>query len=220
MAEIEIRDREGGVLERRDVPVRPPRLGLLKQAVVRQEANRRAGTAATKVRSQVSGSRRKPWRQKGTGRARHGDRQSPLWKGGGAIFGPHPRDFSQKLPRRARREALRDALLGKVRDSEVLAVDEFPLEVVKTRQMADLLRKVGVKGSCLIAVGPMKEPPSGYETVAEAYTAIHRMTKNLPKVAVRRVEDLSVGDLLRHRHLLLSREGVDHLFPPVKEGEA
>ena len=104
----------------------------------------RTGTAATKVRTQVAGSRRKPWRQKGTGRARVGDRRSPIWRGGGAIFGPHPRDHSQKLPKKARRRALHDALLGKVRDSEVVAIDEFPLDVPKTRVMATLLTQIGV----------------------------------------------------------------------------
>lgn len=219
MAEISIRDLQGKVKERREIQVRPPRLALLKQAVVRAEANQRAGTAATKVRSQVTGSRRKPWRQKGTGRARSGDRRSPLWRGGGTIFGPHPRDFSQDLPRRARRGALADALLGKVRDSEVVAVEEFPLDPPKTKQMADLLGRMGIEGSCLVAVGPYKEPPPGHDTIDAAYTAIHRMTRNLPRVQVTRVEDLNVRDLLRHRHLLVSKAGVDYLFPPKPQGE-
>ncbi|MCZ6602532.1 MAG: 50S ribosomal protein L4, partial [Planctomycetota bacterium] len=129
VSQVAICDQKGKVLERRDIPVPGLRMALIKQAVIRQEANRRTGTAATKVRTQVAGSRRKPWRQKGTGRARVGERASPIWRGGGVIFGPHPRDHSQKLPKKARRRALHDALLGKVRDSEVVAIDEFPLDV-------------------------------------------------------------------------------------------
>ena len=219
MPEIAILDGKGTVLERREIPDRKLRLPLLKQAVIRGEANRRTGTAASKVRSQVVGSRRKPWRQKGTGRARAGDRRSPLWKGGGVIFGPHPRDHRQELPRKARREALRDTLLGKVKDSEVVAVDELPFEAVKTRQVAEWLARVGVSGSCLIAVGPLDEPPKGFENVPEARASIFRASRNLPRVSLVRVEDLNVGDLLKHRQLLLSRAGVDFLFPRKPEGE-
>jgi large subunit ribosomal protein L4 len=210
VSEIQIRDVQGNVLERREIGTDRPRLRLLKQAILRYEANRRAGTAATKVRSQVVGSRRKPWRQKGTGRARHGDRRSPIWRGGGVIFGPHPRSFSQKLPRRARREAIRDALQGKVRDSQVVGVESYPTEPPKTREMADLLKRLGIEGTCLIAVGPAPENP---------FRVIHRMARNIPGVKVIQVENLNALDLLRHRTLLVDRAGVDVLFPPASAEE-
>ena len=219
MGEIAIRDREGAVVEKREVPTPRPRRALIKQEIVREEANRRAGTASTKVRSQVSGSRRKPWRQKGTGRARHGDRQSPIWRGGGVIFGSHPRDFRQEIPKKSRRGAFRDVLAGKVRDGEVVAVDEFPLDPPKTREMAGLLDRLGVGGSCLIAVGPIREAPEGFDSADQAYAAVYRMSRNLSGVRVARIENLNSRDLLRHRFLLLSREGVEFLFPPKKAKE-
>ncbi|MCZ6601824.1 MAG: 50S ribosomal protein L4, partial [Planctomycetota bacterium] len=134
------------------------------------------------------------------------------------IFGPHPRDHSQKLPKKARRRALHDALLGKVRDSEVVAIDEFPLDVPKTRVMATLLTEIGVDGSCLIAMGPISEPPKGFDSAKAVLTAVVRMTRNLPGVTTTRIEDLNVGDVLRHRHLLVTRAGLEFLFPakPVK----
>ncbi len=116
------------------------------------------------------------------------------------------------MPRRARREALSDALLGKVRDSEVIALEQFPFDPPKTRHMADLLRRLGIDGSCLIAVGPMKEPPPGLGSVEEARAALLRMSRNLRRVQVIRVEDLNVRDLLNHRHLLLSKAGVEFLL--------
>ena len=208
-AEITIRSPDGKIIEKRELVTLPARAPLLKQAIVRYEANRRAGTASTKVRSQVVGSRRKPWRQKGTGRARSGDRRSPVWRGGGVVFGPHPRDFSQSLPRRARQEALADAIQGKARDGEIVGIEEFPTgEPLKTRRVVDLLKGLGLSGdSCLIVTGP--EAGEG----DAVFPQVHRMAKNLAGVSVTKVENLNAHDVLRHRVMLVSRAGIDFLFP-------
>src|ERR1044071_4472486 len=112
-----------------------PRPHLLHQAVVMRQANRRAGTAATKSKGFVRGGGKKPWRQKGTGRARAGSIRSPIWVGGGTIFGPHPRDYSYRLPKKARKGALLSALSLKNQEGKVIVVDKFELDAAKTKMM-------------------------------------------------------------------------------------
>ena len=124
---------------------------LLHQAVVMQLANRRAGTAATKSKGFVRGGGKKPWRQKGTGRARAGSIRSPIWVGGGTTFGPQPRDYSYRMPRKARREALLSALSLKNRDGKLIIVDKFELEEAKTKIMCKALAELNVS-SALIAI--------------------------------------------------------------------
>ena len=116
-----------------------PRTHLLHQAVVMQLANRRTGSAATKSKGFVSGGGKKPWRQKGTGRARAGSIRSPIWVGGGTVFGPQPRDYSYRMPRTARREALLSALSLKKRESKLIVVDKLELEQAKTKLMVQAL---------------------------------------------------------------------------------
>jgi large subunit ribosomal protein L4 len=163
---------------------------LLHQAVVMQLANRRAGTAATKSKGFVRGGGKKPWRQKGTGRARAGSIRSPIWVGGGTTFGPQPRDYSYRMPRKARREALLSALSLKNRDGKLIIVDKFELEQAKTKIMCKALAELNVS-SALIAI-------------AQADEKIERSARNLPKVKVLRVEGLNVYDLMRHEHLILT----------------
>ncbi|HXG51032.1 MAG TPA: 50S ribosomal protein L4 [candidate division Zixibacteria bacterium] len=166
------------------------RLELLHEAVVMQLRNRRAGTVATKSKGLVSGGGKKPWRQKGTGRARAGSIRSPLWVGGGTIFGPQPRDYFSRMPRAARRQALLSALSAKRRDGKLIVVDRFDLEAPKTRLMAQALADLQVS-SALIVI------PASEETV-------ERSARNLPGVKVLRVEGLNVYDLLRYEHLILT----------------
>src|SRR5690606_18727326 len=125
---------------------------LVHQAVVRYLANQRQGTASTKTRGEVSGGGRKPWRQKGTGRARHGSIRSPIWVGGGTVFGPKPRDYRQAMPKKARRAALRSALSSKVAAGEFLVLDELQLAQPKTRQVVELLNNLNAKGSSALLV--------------------------------------------------------------------
>ena len=166
------------------------RAHLLHQAVVMQLANRRAGTAATKTKGFVRGGGKKPWKQKGTGRARAGSTRSPIWVGGGTVFGPTPRDYSYRMPRTARREALLSALSVKNRDGKLIVVDKFSLEAAKTKIMAQALAELKVTSALIVIAG--------------ADATIERSARNLPKVKVLRVEGLNVYDLLRYDHLVLT----------------
>ena len=120
-----------------DAPIRED---LIHAVVVAQQGSRRSGTAATKNRAGVSGGGRKPWRQKGTGRARHGTIRSPIWAGGGVTFGPQPRSFAQRVPKKIRRAALRSALSLRNKEGKVLSIDEFDLPELKTRRVVERLR--------------------------------------------------------------------------------
>lgn len=166
------------------------RAPLLHQAVLMQLASRRAGTAATKSKGFVSGGGKKPWRQKGTGRARAGSIRSPIWVGGGTVFGPRPRDYSYRMPRTARREALLSALSLKNRDGKIVVVDKFELDQAKTKLMVQALAQLKVDSALII--------------IAQSDTKIERSARNLPKVKVLRVEGLNVYDLLRYEHLILT----------------
>ncbi len=175
----------------------PVRRHLLYENVRMQRANRRAGTAATKTRGFVSGGGKKPWRQKGTGRARAGSTRSPLWVGGATIFGPQPRDYGYRLPASARKAALRSALAAKVRDGKLLVVDQITLEAPKTKLLAQLVANLGV-GSALIVI------PARDDT-------LERAARNLPHVKVLRAEGANVYDMLRYDRLVLTQEAVDAL---------
>jgi large subunit ribosomal protein L4 len=171
-----------------------PRTHLLHQAVVMQLANRRTGSAATKSKAFVSGGGKKPWRQKGTGRARAGSIRSPIWVGGGTVFGPQPRDYSYRMPRTARREALLSALSLKKRENKVIVVDKFELEQAKTKLMVLALAELKVASALLV--------------IPQADAKIERSARNLPKVKVLRVEGLNVYDLLRYEHLILTDDAL------------
>lgn len=172
---------------------------LLYEVVKMQLANRRAGTAATKTKGKVKGGGRKPWRQKGTGRARAGSIRSPLWVGGGTIFGPQPRSYSYRLPRRARQIALRSALSLKRQEGHLLVVDKLELPAIKTRRVVELLRQLAVEEESVLIVIPEKDE------------RIERAARNLPRVKVLRAEGLNVYDLLHYRYLLLTQGAVDRL---------
>ena len=174
-----------------------PRAHLLHQAVVMQLANRRAGTAATKSKGFVRGGGKKPWRQKGTGRARAGSIRSPIWVGGGTTFGPQPRDYSYRLPRTARREALLSALSLKHRDGRIIVVDKFELEEAKTKLMVRAVAELKVESAVIV--------------ISQADANIERSARNLPKIKVLRVDGINVYDLLRYDHLILTQEALQRL---------
>jgi large subunit ribosomal protein L4 len=163
---------------------------LLHETVLMQLANRRAGTAATKSKGFVRGGGKKPWRQKGTGRARAGSIRSPLWVGGGTIFGPQPRDYSYRMPRKARRKALLSALSLKNLDGKIIVVDKLEPEQPKTKIMAKALADLKVQSALIV--------------IPRADEKIERSARNLAKVKVIRVEGLNVYDLLRYEHLILT----------------
>lgn len=163
---------------------------LLHQMVVMQLNNRRAGTAATKSKGFVRGGGKKPWRQKGTGRARAGSIRSPLWVGGGTIFGPQPKDFSYRLPKKARREALLSALSLKRQDGKLLVLDKLDLAEAKTKVMKKVLEDLQVQSALIV--------------IPKSDRKVELAARNLPAVKVLRAEGLNVYDLLHYEHLILT----------------
>ena len=164
---------------------------LVHQAVVCQLANARQGTAATKTRAQVAGSTRKLFRQKHTGPARAGSRRSPVRKGGGVAFGPHPRDFSQAMPKKMRRLALRCVLSAKARDDELVVVDELEFLEPRTREMIDVLAALGSDSSALVVTG---EPASN----------VIKSARNIPGIWTLPAALLNVVDLMSRRKLIMT----------------
>jgi len=172
-----------------------PNPAVLHQAVVMQLANRRRGTHATKTRAEVAGGGRKPWRQKGTGRARHGSIRSPIWRGGGVVFGPHPRDYGYTLPKKVRRLALKYALADKVRSGNLVVLDELRLPVPKTKEAVALLSRFSaLEGALLVD--------------AEANAEVKSAVANIRGVKFVTVSNLNVYDLLRYPKLMITKEAL------------
>jgi large subunit ribosomal protein L4 len=167
---------------------------LLHEAVTMQLASRRLGTAAVKNRAVVSGGGRKPWRQKGTGQARHGSKRSPIWKGGGVVFGPTPRSYAYSLPKKARRQALCAALSAKVESGELIVVEGLTLTEPKTKVMVDILSKIKAEKPLIVT-----------EAVD---TNVSKSARNIPGVAIMASEGINVYDILAHNHLVLTKEAV------------
>lgn len=172
-----------------------PNVAVMHQAFERQRANARLGTHKTKKRSEVRGGGRKPWRQKGTGRARQGSIRAPQWKGGGTVFGPQPRSYEQKLNRKMRRLALRSALAVKAADEQIVVVDKLEMPEPKTKEMAALLERLGLDAPTLIL---LDVPDRNVELSA----------RNIPHVKTLQATYLSVRDLLRFDLVLISRDAL------------
>jgi large subunit ribosomal protein L4 len=169
---------------------------VVHQAVVRELAGRRAGTHDTKGRSEVSGGGKKPWRQKGTGRARQGSIRATQWKGGGKPFGPTPRSYAKEMPRQARRAALRAALSAKLAEGQLTVVEELQPAGAKTKALVALLAGLGVAAEPTLLV---------VDNVTEA---IDRSSRNVPWLRVVRPGQVSVAELLRHPRLVVDRPAV------------
>jgi large subunit ribosomal protein L4 len=169
---------------------------LVQRVVVWQLAKRRSGTACTKTRSDVRGGGRKPWRQKGTGRARAGTSRSPIWTGGGTVFGPSPRSYAFSLPKKVRRAALRAVLTSKLRENLLTVVDKIELEAPKTRYFAQALNKLGWDSTKTLFIVPEKD-----ETLM-------RSSRNLYRVLMLPSEGMNVYDLLRFDRVVLLRDAV------------
>jgi large subunit ribosomal protein L4 len=181
----------------------------LFEEVVAQRASKRRGTAATKTRGEVSGGGKKPWKQKGTGRARAGSTRSPIWRGGAIILGPRPRSYAYRLPRQARRSALCSALAQKARDGQVRVIDGIALDEPKTKRMRELLGALGIGRSVLIVI-------------PERDANVELSARNLPYVSVLRVAGLNVEDVLRHETLLVTKDALDAIDARLcaRSGEA
>jgi large subunit ribosomal protein L4 len=170
---------------------------LIHDVIRKDLASRRKGTAATKNRALVRGGGAKPWRQKGTGRARAGSRRSPLWRGGGTIFGPMPRDYSFSLPKKVRRAALRAVLSLRRQEGKLILLSDFPLAGFKTRPVLEVLKKFQVEDALIVT--------------DEKHPHLERSSRNIPGIDVLRYESLNVYDILNHEHLILLRPTVEKI---------
>jgi large subunit ribosomal protein L4 len=174
----------------------PVNAAVLHQAVVAQLAGRRAGTHDTKTRGEVSGGGKKPYRQKGTGRARQGSTRAPHYEGGGIVFGPHPRSYAQRLPKRMKRLALQGALTSKYGDGAVKVVEDLALDATKTRELVGYLSALQVSGKVLV-VGSTRDE------------RLELSARNLPGVSVIRADSLNVVDVLDADVLLILRPSIE-----------
>jgi len=190
-----------GALAKVDVDLAPfgeiVRKRLLRQAVIHYTNARRAGTHSTKTRAEVKHTTRRPWRQKGTGRARAGDFASPLWRSGGIVFGPKPRSYCNGLPRRMRREALRSAMLGKLQDGEVRLVENLHFDAPKTKKAVDVLDKLGAKDERATIV------------IAERGENLFKSFRNLQRVRVCMASDLHAESVLMAKTLIMDKKALE-----------
>ena len=172
---------------------------LVQRVIVWQLAKRRSGTASTKTRGQVSGGGKKPWRQKGTGRARAGTNRSPIWVGGGTIFGPKPRSYAFSLPKKMRKAALRSVLTAKLKDDQLTVIDKIELDAPKTKVFVDIVKTMGLEAKKILFV------------TAEKDEMLLRSSRNLYQVLVLPIEGLNVYDLLRFDRLVVLEAAVPRI---------
>jgi large subunit ribosomal protein L4 len=175
-----------------------PNAPVMHQAYVRQLANARQGTASTKTREAVSGGGAKPYRQKGTGRARHGSIREPSMKGGGVVFGPHPRSYAKRMPKQMRRLALRSALSQKALEGQVRVIEAFEFEEPRTKQAADLIQAIGFDDSTLIVL-----PAPNF--------VVSRSFENLDGAKIILARNMNIRDLFTHTYLLLAKDSLELL---------
>jgi large subunit ribosomal protein L4 len=171
---------------------------VLHQVVKAQLANKRQGTQSAKTRSEVRGGGRKPWRQKGTGRARAGTIRSPLWTGGGVVFAPKPRDYRQAVPKKVRRLAMKSALSSKVAEKEIVVLDQLVMDAPKTKEMVAILNNIDA-GKKVLLVLPEKNEN------------VERSAKNIPNVKSILVNTLNVYDILKYDKLVLTKDAVSRV---------
>ncbi|SEN74409.1 large subunit ribosomal protein L4 [Mesobacillus persicus] len=173
-----------------------PNNHVMFEAVVAQRASLRQGTHKTKIRSEVAGGGRKPWRQKGTGRARQGSIRSPQWRGGGTVFGPVPRSYSYKLPKKVRRLAIKSALSSKVVAEEILVLESLSFDAPKTKEFASVLKGLSIEKKALIVTASLDEN-------------VALSARNIPGITVVSAEGINVLDVLNHDKLIMTKAAVE-----------
>lgn len=202
-----IRDQNGGQQGEHELAFQPVAADKGQQAVhdvvVAYRANQRMGTACTKTRAEVAGVNKKPWRQKGTGRARHGSRKSPIWVGGGVVFGPKPRDFSKKVNKATRRLALRKALTERIQAEDVVLVEDVALETPKTKGFLAVLDALGLEGSLLFVHAGDNEN-------------LRLASRNVPGVEVTTGDLLNTYDVLRYDKLIVTKPAWEQIEQRLK----
>ncbi|MGC9046395.1 MAG: 50S ribosomal protein L4 [Thermodesulfovibrio sp.] len=204
MMEIEVRDINNNIVGKKEVPEivfnNTSDESVVHTAVVAYIANQRQGTHSTKTRAEVSGGGRKPWRQKHTGRARHGSIRSPLWRKGGIVFGPKPRDYYVQLPKQMKDTALFKALTMKYKDNEILLLDNLTIDKIKTRDMVKILKNLQLDGHSVLIALPEKDEK------------ILLSARNIPYVGVVRAEDLNAYHVAMFDRVIFTVEGLDKLL--------
>ena len=209
MADIDIKDKNNASVGKLTLPEAvfsvSSKQGTVHDSIVNYLANQRQGTHATKTKGLVSGGGKKPYKQKHTGRARAGSSRSPLWKGGGTVFGPQPRDYSYSLPKKAKKAALYGALSAKYTDGEITVIDGISFEKPRTKDMVALLKSLGLDGKTTLIVIPEKN-----ENVLFS-------AKNIPGVTVMRVSDLNTYEVAVHNRLLITKQAVEMLAEAGKK---
>lgn len=174
-----------------------PNEAVVHQVVVALLANKRQGTQSAKTRAEVRGGGRKPWKQKGTGRARAGSIRSPLWKGGGIIFAPKPRDYTQKINKKMRRLAMKSVLSSKVLDNELIVLDSLSFDAPKTKSMIEVLNNINTKKALVV--------------LADNNESVYKSARNIPGVALATVDTLNVYDMLKYYNLVLTKEAAQKI---------
>ena len=202
MASIEVKDASGKKVSSAELSAAvfgiEPNVHAMHEVVRAQRASWRAGTHNTLTRGQVSGGGRKPWRQKGTGRARQGSTRSPQWTGGGTVFGPHPRSYEFKVPRKVVKLAMRSALSGKLADEQLFVVDKFAFEKPSTKQAAAALAALGIKGRTTIVV-------------ADDDVNTYLSFRNLPQVECIPVAESNTYDFVNNKALVFTSDALDRI---------
>ena len=192
MARIDVYNVDAEKISQRDIRddifTVPIREDILHEVVLSQLAHRRSGSASTRNRSEIRASSRKLWRQKGTGRARVGAASSPLWRGGGVTFGPTPRDYSLKVNRKVRKAALRMALADKFKTGQVIVVDAFQLEEIKTKRVSEIFQNFEADSVLIVSEQPDE--------------ILEKSSRNIPNIKLLRAEGLNVYDILHYKYLL------------------
>lgn len=189
VGEIELADSVFAVEVRHD---------LMHRVVVNYLANQRLGTSSTLTRAEVSGGGRKPWRQKGTGRARHGSIRSPLWRKGGIVFGPKPRSYRYELPKKLKRLALKSALSAKLSENELIVLDELTMDVPKTKEMVKILQNLKADKKSLIVIEDNDDK-------------VIKSARNIPGVTTTSANTLNVYDILNHDNLIMTKGAVERV---------
>ncbi len=180
----------------------PVKEHLIYEAVINYRANQRRGTASTKTRAKVRGGGRKPWRQKGTGRARAGSIRSPLWRKGGIAFGPKPRDYSYHIPKKAKRNALKSALAMKFKENKIIIVDKLELEEPKTKKGMEIVKNLGLHSALFIDTSNNKN--------------LILAVRNIPKMRAVGFEQVNIYDVLMHDQIVFSQNGFKGLMERLK----
>ena len=187
VGEIELNDAVFGI---------EPNKNVMVEAVLMQRASLRQGTHKTKIRSEVAGGGRKPWKQKGTGRARQGSIRSPQWRGGGTVFGPVPRSYSYKLPKKVRRLAIKSALSSKVQAENILVLESLAFDAPKTKDFTNVLKGLSVNSKALIVTASLEEN-------------VALSARNIPGITVVAADGINVLDVLNHDKLIMTKAAVE-----------